>query len=115
MNIPKEDGIQKRVKNISENDDHTYIEAYCSDVLINDVESYDYWLLAFKEHYDSMTMNNSEYDRIDGIQTLGMNIPIERRQIYFEVDYSHNSLKFYINEKDEQARNICFKFMEKLF
>jgi hypothetical protein len=113
--LPKEEGLFKRIYSIDENKEHTRIEVDCSSEIISGMDNYDDWLLAFKEHYDAYTNTESGIKKNYDIQRRGMFIPRDDPKIGFEVDYSHKCLRFWLHDKDEESRSICYKFLERLF
>jgi hypothetical protein len=112
--LPKENGLEKKILDISENNSHNFIEVSATGDLIADVETYDIWMKAFQEHYNKLMNQDADYTKRDGIRQRGMQIPKENPKICFEVDYSHQCLRFWILQKDKDVRDIVYTFIERL-
>ena len=59
--LPKEDGGFKKVGDIDENRQHTFIDVTMTSDLLCAVEQYSDWLKAFQEHYNQRTGETAEY------------------------------------------------------
>lgn len=112
--IPKEDGLYKRVYDIYENERKFRMEISLSRDLISDTDHYEDWFQMFREHYCKTKEQQVNFSKERGIQSITMSIPIEKPKIKFEVDYSHMCFRFYYPEKDEESRDIIYKFIERI-
>jgi hypothetical protein len=112
--LSKREDLDMGIHGIEEDKTAGLIEVSCFDMISYPVQSYDEWLDAFQEHYNNLTGENADYSQYNGIKQKGMFIPDSTRKIRFEVDSSHNCFRFNIPKKDEDARTLVYKFIEKL-
>jgi hypothetical protein len=111
--LPKEDRIEKRIKSIYETREKNHVAFELTDEFLSSL-TYNEWLNAFKEHYNDYTKSDSKCEFYEHIGLKGILIPRDKNRITFEVDREHRDLKFWIHKGDEEARDIVYKFIERL-
>jgi hypothetical protein len=81
----------------------------------------DQWFDAFQSHWQYHEMRRTgekerrTYEKIEHQHGPAIRIPASDTKIVFIVDYDHSALKFNLREGDEQARDIIYTFLEKLW